>query len=113
MAANEKPVDPTAEALVARYTKAELEQLLRRAEAAPTVKVDSKTRRSGDDALLGSFVKVVAGPYRFRSGHYYEDVSHGPDGYPDRVLVRTRDSDNLRIEVDYKDLRPTVYLGGR
>lgn len=81
--------------------------------ATPPVTVNNFTRRSGDDAILGTFVAVVAGKYRGRRGNYFEDVSHGKDGYPDLVLVRSRDADNAVLEVKYSDIRPTSYLGGR
>jgi hypothetical protein len=77
------------------------------------VVVNQFTRRSGDDALPGSWVDIIAGEHEGRRGAYVGDVSHGQDGYPDRVLVRTRDADNLLIEVGYGEVRPSSYTGGR
>lgn len=95
-----------------RDTKAEVAAKLGDARD-DKVLVDNFTRRSGDDALFGHFVDVIAGDHAGRRGHYFEDVSHGTDGYPLRVLVRSRDEHNEMLEVDYKDVRPTDYMGGR
>lgn len=101
-------VDPEAET----YSEPQPEPVAP-AEPPKPVQVTNINRRSGDDALFGSFVDVVAGEHEGRRGHYFQDVSHGEDGYPDRVLVRTRDADNLTLEVGYDEVRPTDYLGGR
>jgi len=77
------------------------------------VVVTNLTARDDNDARLGSFVDVVSGEYAGRVGAYIADVSHDSTGYPERVIVRTRDADNLLIEVSYSDLRPSAYTGGR
>jgi hypothetical protein len=83
-------------------------------EPKPPAVVTSYTRRGDDDVLLGEWADVVAGEFKGRRGHYFEDVSYGVDGFPDRVFVRTRDADNIVIEVAYADLRPAQgYRGGR
>lgn len=100
--------------LKARDTKADIaEKLTEVQHGGGGVFVNNFNRRSGDDALFGSFVDVVAGEHEGRRGHYFQDVSHGSDGYPDRVLIRSRDEDNLPLEVNYSDIRPTSYTGGR
>ena len=95
------------------FTDPEPEVALPEPTPVEPVQVNHFNRRSGDDALHGSFVDVVSGEHKDRRGHYFHDVSHGEDGYPDRVLIRTRDADNLILEVGYSDIRPTPYLGGR
>lgn len=96
-----------------RDTKAEVAEKLAEATAEGKVQVSNFTRRSGNDALFGSFVDVVGGEHEGRRGHYFEDVSHGPDGYPDLVLVRSRDEHNEVLQAKYSDIRPTSYTGGR
>lgn len=95
-----------------RDTKAEVAEKLADARD-ETVVVNNFTRRSGDDALFGHFVDIVAGEHKGRRGHYFADVSHGHDGYPSRVLVRSRDEHNEILEAAYADVRPTEYTGGR
>lgn len=81
---------------------------------ATPVKVDNLTRRSDDDAMLGTFVDVINGPYAGRWGAYLDDLTNDPEtGYPSVVLVRTRDADMLLIDVNYADIRPSVRTGGR
>lgn len=82
--------------------------------APPAVRVDNLTRRSDDDALEGHFVKVVSGEYVGRVGGFERVLSSGPDGYPIRILVRTRDAENELLTVAYADVRPAdPYRGGR
>lgn len=77
------------------------------------VVVNQYTRRSDNDALLGSWVDVVSGEHAGRRGAYVDDDTHGEDGYPERVIVRTRDAENELIVVNYSDIRPSAYTGGR
>lgn len=84
------------------------------ASAAVPVVVDNRTRRDDNDALLGSFVDVVSGEHQGRFGAYVADIENDAStGYPALVLVRTRDADNLLIEVLYQDIRPSQRTGGR
>jgi hypothetical protein len=95
-------------------TKADIaEALTQNTQTVPPRVVNQYTRRSGDEPLPGSWVDVVAGEHQGRKGHYFEDVSHAQDGFPDRVHVRTRDADNLVVEVGYDEIRPSAYTGGR
>jgi hypothetical protein len=55
----------------------------------------------------------VAGEHVGRFAHYYQDLTHGPDGYPELVQVRTRDADNLTLTLRYSDIRPSRLNGGR
>lgn len=96
-----------------RDTKQVVAEKVAKATHGPKVTVSNFNRRSGDDAILGHFVDVVGGEHQGRRGHYFADVSHGTDGYPERVHVQSRDADNLTLEVNYADIRPTDYHGGR
>ena len=79
----------------------------------PPVTVDNRTRRSDEDALLGSWVDVVSGQHAGRFGSYRETLTSGDDGYPSRILIRTRDAANELLEVDYSAVRPSERTGGR
>lgn len=82
--------------------------------AAPVTMVSTAHRRSDEDALFGSWVDVVAGEYSGRFGAFVATVSHDTvTGYPDVVVIRTRDADNLLVEVNYADVRPSDRNGGR
>lgn len=74
------------------------------AKRAPVI-VDGRNRRSDDDALQGGFAKVVSGPHAGKHGTFDEVVTHGYDGYPETVVLRTRDG-NVPLIVHYPDLRP-------
>ena len=94
-------------------TKADIAEKLATPAVQPVL-VNQYTRRSGDDALLGSWVDVVSGEHEGRRGQYVDDASHDPQtGYPDEVLVRTRDANNELLAVKYADIRPSAYTGGR
>ena len=94
-------------------TKADIAEKLATPAAKPIV-VSNFTKRSDDDALLGSWVDVVSGDYAGRRGAYVDDAGHDPQtGYPSQVIVRTRDAENELIVVDYGDIRPSAYTGGR
>ena len=81
--------------------------------AAP-VTVDNRTRRSGDDALLGTWVDVISGPNAGRFGSYVDTVHHDAEtGYPTVILIRSRDARNELLEVAYEDVRPSERNGGR
>lgn len=80
---------------------------------APVI-VDNRTRRSDDDAMLGSWVDIVAGEHQGRFGHYYDTAStDAATGYPGEVLVRTRDARNEILQVLYSQVRPSERTGGR
>jgi hypothetical protein len=97
-----------AEAIVAQQPAA-----VAAAGAAPVI-VDNFTTRNDDDALLGSWVDVVSGSYVGRFGAYVSTVSHDKTtGYPTVIIIRTRDADNLLLEVNYSDVRPSDRSGGR
>ena len=64
--------------------------------------------RSDDDVLTNTFCKVIAGPYTGRYGVYITTASLGADGWPDQVVVRTRDAEDENIVVAYADIRPDV-----
>jgi hypothetical protein len=82
--------------------------------AAQPVVVDLATKRDDNDPILGSWVDVVAGEYQGRYGSYVATVTHDAGtGYPEQVIVRTRDAENLLIEVAYSDVRPSARNGGR
>jgi hypothetical protein len=92
------------------------EAIVQSGPARPPVTVDNRTSRGDDDALEGSFVKVVDGEHTGQVGVFTQVLRYGQDGYPELVLVRFRDA-TYTHDVDailYKDLRPaTPYVGGR
>lgn len=97
-------------------TKADIAQAI--VEQAPTpvvpaVVVDNHTARSDDDALHGGWVDVVSGEHAGRFGAYVATVSNDRTGYPEQIIIRTRDADNLLLEVAYSDVRPSDSNGGR
>jgi hypothetical protein len=96
-------------------TKADIAEALvdQSTPPAAAVVVDNHTARSDDDAHLGSWVDVVSGEYTGRFGAYVSTVSSDSTGYPEQVIIRTRDADNLLLEVAYSDLRPSDSNGGR
>lgn len=82
--------------------------------AVAPVTVDNRTRRSSDDALLGSWVDVISGPNAGRFGSYVDTVHHDAEtGFPTVILIRSRDSRNELLEVAYEDVRPSERSGGR
>jgi hypothetical protein len=93
-------------------TEAPKTETLEQAPAAPVV-VDNHTARSDDDAYHGSWVDVVSGEHKGRYGALLGTVSSGPDGYPEVVSIRTRDADNLVLDVAYSDVRRSEKTGGR
>lgn len=98
----------------ASATKADLAEAIvsQQAPAQPVV-VDNLTKRSDDDTLLGGWLDIVSGEYSGRFGTYVATVSHDGSGYPEQIVVRTRDADNLLVEVAYSDTRPSPRNGGR
>lgn len=97
-----------------KATKADIaEAIVTQQQSAPGRQVTHLNRRSDNDPILGSWVDVVSGPHQGRRGHYCDDIGFGQDGYPETVLVRSRDADNLLLPVAYSDIRPSAYTGGR
>ena len=95
-------------------SEAEAEPAESKTPKALPVTVNNYTRRHGDEQVLGGWVDVVGGDHAGKYGAYIQDVTNDPtDGYPETVLVRTRDADNELIEVNYADTRPSVRTGGR
>lgn len=85
--------------------------------------IDQASRRSGDDALEGHFVRIDLsfdgvsdayeqanlGDHRGDYGVYLTPVSLNQDtGIPELALVRLRDETNARITVPYEALRPAT-----
>jgi hypothetical protein len=81
--------------------------------SAQPVVVDGHSRRSGEHPTLGSFVNVVDGEHKGRYGAYVDTSQRDSTGYPTVVFVRTRDADNLLLEVPYEHVRPSGRNGGR
>jgi hypothetical protein len=104
-----KRAEPHAEA------KAEAEETEAPVVAVPTGVGNASDPRSraDEDATVGEWVDVIAGEYQGRYGYYVEPATLGPDGLPETVFVRTRDKDNLLIEVAYSDIHPSERTGGR
>lgn len=99
----------------ASATKADLaEAIVSQSGSVQPVVVDLATKRDDNDPILGSWVDVVSGEYQGRYGSYVSTVTHDPStGYPDRVMIKTRDKDDMYVELDYSDLRPSERNGGR
>ena len=74
--------------------------------AKPVPHVDSTTARSDSDARVGAFVNVVKGKHKGRYGVLETVVTLGKDGYPDAVIVVSRDEHADRIVASYDDLVP-------
>lgn len=92
-------------------------------EAAPSTKavglvaqpihVDGRNRRNADDGLEGGFVKIINGEHEGRVGAYVQTLEHAADGWPEKILVRSRDEHNEPLVVAYSDVAATDYKGGR
>jgi hypothetical protein len=65
-------------------------------------------KRDDNDVLSGHFCDVVDGPYAGRYGVLESTGTLGIDGYPDEVVVLTRDADAENILVSYADIRPSA-----
>jgi hypothetical protein len=64
--------------------------------------------------VVGQFVRITGGDYAGRFAAYLGDVGVLPDDDPEKVIqVRTRDADNLLVDVLYSDVSSTTYSGGR
>lgn len=81
--------------------------------AVPPIQVDGRNRRHGDDGLEGGFVRIATGENAGRVGAFLRVLEHDLDGYPKKILVRTRDEFDQLLEVLYKDVVATNYHGGR
>jgi len=75
-------------------------------KATPVPHVDSTTARSDSDARVGNFVTVAKGKHKGRYGVLETVVTLGKDGYPDAVIVVSRDERAERIVASYDDLVP-------
>jgi hypothetical protein len=60
-----------------------------------------------------SWVRIIAGEYTGRFAAYLDDYTIPDDETVKLVRVRTRDADNLILELNYSELEPTTYSGGR
>ncbi len=70
---------------------------------AEPITVTPLTARDDSDAIEGQFLVTGAGVY----GTYEHTATYDPEtGYPDRILVRPRDSSHL-IVVDHADCLPS------
>ena len=82
--------------------------------AASKVRVDSHSARSDDDALEGHFCVIVDGEHAGRVGSFEKVSKYGPDGYPESIIFRSRDADDLYLTVPYESVRRAGdYKGGR
>lgn len=79
---------------------------------AVTAQGDVMRRRTDDDVLTGGFATLIRGPYQGRTVVLQQTVTRGPDGYPDQVIVKTRDDRDEPLLVHYENLRPAT-AGGR
>jgi hypothetical protein len=74
--------------------------------------------------VVGQFVRITGGDYAGRNAVYLGDVAapasddpedkkKPPAEPPEMIQVRTRDADNLVLDVAYADVASTTYSGGR
>jgi hypothetical protein len=66
--------------------------------------------------VLGGWVRITGGDYAGRFAAYLGNVKVDPDAVPmipTVIQVRTRDADNLVLDVPYEDVASTMYSGGR
>lgn len=63
-------------------------------------------KRDDNDVLSGHFCEVVEGEHEGRYGVLESTGTLGIDGYPDEVVVATRDADSENILVPYAAIRP-------
>lgn len=68
--------------------------------------------RAFPDVPLNTFCTVFRGVYAGRYGVYSDIATRFSDGTPDTVVVQTRDADDMRIVVDYADIK-IAQSGGR
>lgn len=64
--------------------------------------------RDDNDAVTDRFCRVVSGEYTGRYGVYLSTASLGADGWPETIVVRTRDAEDENLVVNYSDCRPSV-----
>jgi len=64
--------------------------------------------------VLGGWVQIISGDYAGRFAAYLGDVGTIPDDDPVKIIqVRTRDADNLVLDLPITDVTATTYSGGR
>jgi hypothetical protein len=107
-AEEEQPLDPIVQSAI------EAAALAAEGPADPRIVVDGTNRKHFDDGLNGHFVKVLAGEHKGRVGAFIQTLSYADDGYPEEILVRSRDADNILFGVPYEDVESAGdYRGGR
>jgi hypothetical protein len=82
-------------------------------EATPNVIDDGVQDVELGPPRLGGWVDIVAGEYAGRHAAYLDNVEVDDQGVPITVSVRTRDADNLVLDLAYEDISSTTYAGGR
>jgi hypothetical protein len=63
--------------------------------------------------VLGQFVQILSGDYQGHFAAYLGNVELDDDGNPTVVQVRTRDADNMILDLPYDQVSSTTYSGGR
>ena len=63
--------------------------------------------------ILGQFVQILSGDYQGHFAAYLGNVALDDDGNPTVIQVRTRDADNVILDVPYGEVSSTTYSGGR
>src|SRR5215831_13748937 len=61
---------------------------------------------------LGGWVDIVDGDYLGRHAAYLQNLEEDDNGVPTLVQVRTRDADNLVLDLPYDSVASTTYNGG-
>jgi len=65
-------------------------------------------------AVLGSFVQILEGDYAGHFAAYLGNVEVDKEtGEPTIIQVRTRDADNMILNLPYDEVTSTTYSGGR
>jgi hypothetical protein len=62
--------------------------------------------RGDDDAITGRFCTVVSGEHQGRYGVLQNTATLTANGWPELVVVRTRDAEDENLVVRYEDIRP-------
>jgi hypothetical protein len=82
-------------------------------EANPNVVDDGVEDIELGPPAVGQFVQILTGDYTGHFAVYLGNVMYDDHGRPSTIQVRTRDADNVLLDVAYKDVSSTAYSGGR
>lgn len=79
-------------------------------KATKATKATKEIEHNPDQApAIGTFCEVIGGPHDKRYGVYHNTVEWDPTGgYPQTIVLRTRDDNEDLLHVSYKDVRPAT-----